>query len=265
MLNLIHWIVNFRHEAGFQINRPYGNNMYTIMLFKGSLQIQQDGRMVTIPPNSCIVYEPFAPQLYYNNSQDYCHDGVFFDGEKPFKLLQELQIPVNHAFAVKNPPEIVGGIQRITEEAIGNHRYSAEIIDLRIRDLIFTLASNLRGESRNSTRYYQQLAQLRHRILSHPEEEWDIQDIASSLHISVSYLQHLYQEHFRISPRQEIIHSRLARAENLLYRGDKSIAEIAELCGYSNSEHFIRQFKKYRGKPPKAYLKSLSQDQEYGG
>lgn len=256
MLHLIHWIVNYHHEAGFAINRPYGNNMYTIMLFRGPLLISQDGNMVYTEKNSCIVYEPFAPQLYYNNEQGYDHDGIFFDGEIPFHMFRELKIPLNTAFPVSNASAISCGIQRVAEEARAHGRYADPIIDLRIRDLIYTLAEGLPGESTGTNDYSPQLFAMRHSILTHPERKWNAKQEAAKMHISVSYLQHLYKEFFGISPGQEIIRSRMACAEFLLRDSKESISSIAEICGYSNCEHFIRQFKKYHAISPSAYRRN---------
>ena len=258
MLHLIHWIVNYCHKAGYVIDRPDGNNMYTIMLFKQPLAVSQNGKMEEVPENSCIVYEPFAPQLYYNLQHDYHHDGVFFDGEAPFSLFEDLGIPVNRAFPVNNPSAVASGIQSIAAEAIRKSRHSPEILDLRIRDLIYTLADNVQLLPGADDSYYQRLSQIRQDILLSPETDWDIEKTAKDLYISVSYLQHLYKLYFGISPRQEIIQSRLAQAEYLLRLKEKSVSAISEACGYANEEHFIRQFKKYRGITPKSYQQSTA-------
>lgn len=263
MLNLIHWIINYRHEAGYRIDRPMGNNMYTVMLFRGPLRIYADGRMLEAPQNSCIVYEPFAPQLYYNDAHSYDHDGVFFDSHTPVTAFQELGIPLNRPFSVSAPSAIALGIQNVVEAATHKSPHSLQIIDLRLRDLIYTLADNILAEGKTGS-YYYPLSQLRHRILSKPSYPWNIPEEAAALHISISYLQHLYRSYFGISPRQEIIHGRLAQAEYLLRLNEQSISSISEFCGYANEEHFIRQFKKYRGSTPSAYRNTYSRRQPSG-
>ena len=48
MFNLVHHILDFRHEKGFVIDRPGGNDMYTILLFKQPLTLWQNGELVDL-------------------------------------------------------------------------------------------------------------------------------------------------------------------------------------------------------------------------
>lgn len=253
MLRLITCMINYRHEAGFRIDRPAGNTVYTILLFRQSLQVFQDGQMVTAPEDSCLIFQPFAPQLYYSNEHAYYHDGIFFDGEVITPLLEELGIPINHIFAVSNPKRIITDIQRIELEAAARQPYSDTIIDLRIRDLIYTIAQSMNQANVSDTAYYAELQQLRQQILSQPEKQWSVSGVADQLHISTSYFQHLYNAQFGVCLKQEIVQARIAKAKYYLRVQNNTIQQVGEMCGYSNTEHFIRQFKKYTGKTPKAY------------
>ena len=51
MFHLIHWIVDYLHPQGFCIDRPNGMDMYTILLFKQSITIWQDGTFIQTGEN----------------------------------------------------------------------------------------------------------------------------------------------------------------------------------------------------------------------
>ena len=79
--------------------------------------------------------------------------------------------------------------------------------------------------------------------------------MANSIHISEGYLQSIYKHFFNTTCIADVINSRIQTASELLISTNKSIEEIAETCGYQNTEHFIRQFKKSIGITPAKYRK----------
>lgn len=62
--------------------------------------------------------------------------------------------------------------------------------------------------------------------------------------MSTSHFQHLYSQFFGVSFQNDLIQMRISHAEKLLQTTLLSMEQIAEACGYSNSTHFFRQFKK---------------------
>lgn len=259
MLHLIHQIINYRHSAGYRIDRPEGNDMYSILLFRAPLDILQNGKIVRAPQNSCMIYDPFAPQLYYNTDSDYRHDGVFFRGEDLHPLFRQLGLPLNEIFQVAEPFAISTGIQNIASEAIQHRKHSNDIIDLRIRDLIYIMADSHALSTVTSHTLYHEFAALRRQVLLAPQQPWNAEELAAKMNISVSYFQHQYKNYFHTSLKRELISARLELAKYLLQASNVSIMQVSEQCGYNNVEHFIRQFQSHIGMPPSSYRKTRQQ------
>ena len=59
------------------------------------------------------------------------------------------------------------------------------------------------------------------------------------------------------SPIDYLLHVRLAKAAELLLKSELSIFEIASECGFTDSNYFSRQFRKYYNSSPRDYRKSL--------
>ena len=95
--------------------------------------------------------------------------------------------------------------------------------------------------------YKEVLARMRREIMSEPQKEWNIEQLAHSAGISRSHLQRLYKQFFNVSCMEDIIASRMNRAKQLLTYTDLRIQEIAMQCGYNNESHFRRQFKERIG------------------
>lgn len=257
MFNLVHHILDFRHEKGFVIDRPGGNDMYTILLFKQPLTLWQNGELVDVPKNSCIIFSRWAKQLYYNDSADYTHDGVFFDGDDPAALLEELGIPLNTAFPVRDAKAVSYLMKDIAAEAVLKEDHSPQIIDLQIRTLIYKLADVLRQGRHYESGYYEEFTEIRQEMFRAPEKEYRLEELAERVHLSVSRFQHLYRSFFGATLTQDLIQSRIEHAQYLLRSGSGSVAQIAAACGYNSVEHFLRQFKRTVGISPGKYRAQL--------
>lgn len=97
------------------------------------------------------------------------------------------------------------------------------------------------------------LQQLHENIQSNPGFPWTVSYMAKQLHICPRHLHKIYHNQFGTSCMEDVINNRLDFAKKQLKTTTLSIQKIAELCGYSNTEHFSRQFKKQTGFSPKKY------------
>lgn len=85
--------------------------------------------------------------------------------------------------------------------------------------------------------------------------------IAASLHISESYLSHIFSSKIEMNFCDYINILRINEACELLSDSNKSITEIAEECGFSSLRTFNRAFLKHRDVTPSEYKKSLAERQ----
>ena len=83
----------------------------------------------------------------------------------------------------------------------------------------------------------------------------NLQEIASELRVSLSYLEASFRKSTGISLMQYVIKTRINYAAKLLLENKKSITEIAFICGFNSATHFSNTFKKHTGVSPRAYRK----------
>jgi len=83
------------------------------------------------------------------------------------------------------------------------------------------------------------------------------EELSKLMFLNPTYFSNSFSAHFGVSPQQYILQKKLNRAINLLYENNKSIKEIAFLCGFENESYFNRQFKKIYGIPPGKFLKRI--------
>jgi AraC-like DNA-binding protein len=87
---------------------------------------------------------------------------------------------------------------------------------------------------------------------------FDLKEISSSLNVHPSYLSREFSKYFdNLSFGEYIRKLRIDKAIELIKTSEYSLTEIAYLTGFSDQSHFTRIFKKYTGKNPSAFKKSL--------
>ncbi|MBO7169666.1 MAG: AraC family transcriptional regulator [Clostridia bacterium] len=86
------------------------------------------------------------------------------------------------------------------------------------------------------------------------EEDLSLTRVAELFFYTEKYVSHLFKKQAGVGFSQYVADLRLAHAERLLSREEKSVAEIAHACGYRDALYFSKVFKKRTGKTPKEYM-----------
>ena len=84
-------------------------------------------------------------------------------------------------------------------------------------------------------------------------EALSLEEMSSSLHISRSYISHLFKRTTGQPLMQFISERRIAESKKLLINTDMKVQEISERLNYSSSTVFCKTFKKVVGKTPNEY------------
>ncbi|MCR5754222.1 MAG: response regulator [Acetatifactor sp.] len=87
------------------------------------------------------------------------------------------------------------------------------------------------------------------------EVDMSVTEIAEYLHFSPAYLNVLFKQEMKITLKQYLSNYRLERAKKLLENDYDKITEIAEKCGYTNSNYFAKVFREATGMTPVEYRK----------
>ena len=96
------------------------------------------------------------------------------------------------------------------------------------------------------------------RVMAYIEEKLsdsdaNIGDMASAAAVSRSGLQRKLKQAMGITPQDLLREARIKRACQLLVQTDKSIADVAYSCGFTDPKYFGRCFKQSTGQSPTEY------------
>jgi len=176
----------------------------------------------------------------------------FFNSHSPIMFLQkEMVDQSNIVLTLKRMESLVNNANKYT-----NHYLLSYIINL-----VTQIAEKLEEaeglqtlstlETTSSEIYINKATQY---ISANISNKITINDIANNVHLSRSYLQHLFKEVVGTSISDYIFYQKMYAANFMLTNG-KSLQETATALGYSYYSTFSMQYKKLFKKPPKSTIK----------
>lgn len=92
-------------------------------------------------------------------------------------------------------------------------------------------------------------------LLSHPETEESLEELARRFYISKSYLSRIFREVTSFTVNEYKNMNRIKKSQQLLLHSSYSVTEVSELLGFENLTYYERVFKRYVGMTPLKYRK----------
>ncbi len=89
-------------------------------------------------------------------------------------------------------------------------------------------------------------------IAEHLSQNVSLTEIAAQAGVGRTKLNEEFQKYLSVSVHQYILRERMVLAQRYLNQGI-SVKEVSELCGFNDSAHFIRMFKRYFSATPGQY------------
>lgn len=121
-----------------------------------------------------------------------------------------------------------------------------------IRELIMTIKKFEFGNETNSM-----IRNICKVVLDRTDTEVSVRTIADQLFLNQSYLSTVYKEKTGITLVEYMIMVKMERAKVLLHNSNIKNYEVADILGYKDAEYFSKVFKKYTGKTPSEYKRTV--------
>lgn len=118
------------------------------------------------------------------------------------------------------------------------------------------------SRSHATSDYYMYIYKILQYVNDHYSEDLTMADLSKVTGLSVDYMARRFKAVMNMSPSEYIRRFRIAKAMELLADESLSIAQIADLTGFSDISLFSRVFKTTVGIPPVSYRKNLAVEHE---
>lgn len=92
-------------------------------------------------------------------------------------------------------------------------------------------------------------------IEGHLADDLSLERLAGESHYSKTHLSKVFNKIIGLSISEYINKRRISEASVLLYKSNKSVAFVSDVCGYSSPKYFSTLFKKETGLTPQEYRK----------
>ena len=132
----------------------------------------------------------------------------------------------------------------------------AEIITSKLIVELLTVAlTSGSSEKHYDSALRQKLSAVHRYISEHFSEDISLEGLSSEFYISKFYLTREYKKIYGMTIFQHLINARINYGKQLLRFSERSVEEIAHLCGFNDQSYFARQFKRSENLTCFAYRK----------
>lgn len=246
---------NYIHrESSFSVNRENTIDEYILLIVRSPFFMSLNNEQIKTYDKNCVVLiKPYTPHYYGPiNDQSFVNDWARFSSDEEI-VLQENTVYEN--FNDYDISMLSHTLNDIVTERREDNLHADEIISTQLRYMLLKIDqfASIKNKAFSENQHYSEMLYARNRILGSFQNDISINDFADEIHLSPSFFRHLYKEIFNISPQADLINTRMQYAQYLLKTTNDPIKKISEDCGYTNHEHFMRQFKKHVGMTPSEY------------
>ncbi len=246
--------MNFHHESDFAIQRPTGSGDNLLIIFKTPAIVIENGISRQVNADSAIAYSKNTPQLYSASGGNYINHWLHFEADENDEFFRRINLPFDTVINISDITAVENVMLQLNEESLSDDTNKDECVDLLLR-LILTKLCSKKNENRHNSIHSESLRKLRADIYSNPSACHSVSYLAESVSLSPSHFQALYKSEFGISCYEDVINAKIKMAKYYLKNTALAVSRIAELCGYENDVHFIRQFKSRTGVTASEYRK----------
>ncbi len=198
-----------------------------------------------------ILFDPMILDVFSNDMTNIPCFQIMFNSHSEFSSSVQGCVKMN--INEENLSEIMRLFNRIVEEQNNFQSGSTTFILTSFIQMILILC---RTSSPVDNRYYSHTYKIS-KAISYIKKNYPqkitLETLAEISGLSVSSFRRYFHGAVGTSPINYLLKLRLQKAAELLDSNDQSISEIAYKTGFSDSNYFIRQFKKFTGETPLKY------------
>lgn len=176
-------------------------------------------------------------------------------------FLNRVKKPLNKISKESNSAKTIQNLlHKIENEAKAKKTQYQTLINVYLINILVEMIRSYKGElSDGDTLYSSHTLHYTDKVLNYIDEHLannlTLAELSDVAHMSKNYFSRQFRKLNGISPWEYITIKRIEKAIKYIESTDKTMLEIATLCGYNNTSNFYYAFKRVTGKAPGEYKK----------
>ena len=244
-------------SKGFRTYMPRGRNDYYLMyMTEGEMPIELNGENTVIRAGGVVCIRPHTPYSYGKSEQDrpIRYYWMHFTGNDCERILSECGFRAGQVSELDKSQEAAYYFEDIFSE-FRKRRPSFDFsVTLKAQYLLLHIGRALNTETSADASPVERSLKFIHTNI---KRSFSVKELAEMEFLSPSRYREVFREATGLSPLEYILRQRIHLACELIEQGDLSLAQVAELCGFSDRLYFQRVFKKRMNVTPGEYREKL--------
>ena len=233
--------------------------LHFVISGKGYLQV--NGKTIPVYPYEVFVLDNQTTFAYYPDKND-PWEYVFFEFGGPLAKHY-----ATHAdFSPTKPKKPCRHPQRVLNLLVEAFKKPNKTLSyFRVISLFFTILDSVCQPEMQTDFFCEQnfIEEVKYFIqLKYLSEDFNMEYLCSSMHISHSHLCRIFKQSENMSPIAYINILKMERAKELLRNTNMSVLEVSSASGFREYEYFLRLFKRRHGVSPTTYRKNYANEQK---
>lgn len=246
-----------------RIMHSHPGHVEIVIIYKGTSEYLIRDRKQTIRPGDVIIYNSGTVHDELSSAESQIGSYFFaignlqLPGLRPNALLPDEENPVFHIredFA--RIIELCEGMLHNLEGVSEWSKYITHFSAQALLEIIWRVIHLGDKEAPAGHASYSIGRKVKEYIDAHYCEAISMKTICADLHLSESYVSHVFKDMLGYSPMQYTLRRKIGEAQTLLISTDHSVAQIAQMVGFSAQSHFNQRFVKYVGISPSKFRKN---------
>lgn len=150
-------------------------------------------------------------------------------------------------------PNMEALMSKLEEENNQEDAYKLPMMKLYVSQLLVMLCRYADNRQPELSGTDQMMYRISRYISANYRQPLSLKDLSKEFGISESHLSRRFKEYTGIGLREYITYVRITNGEKLLLETNLPVTQIAELCGYTDSNYFSVVFKRVKGRSPCSY------------
>ena len=226
-----------------------------LVVISGSGTFSYKGKSLTIHTGDCIFINCEEPYSHESSESDpWTLTWVHFYGKRLYKVYKQyMESGYTYRFHPESLTEFLTSLSELYHIQAERNALTEILSNKFLTDIITLSFTANTHENKESVTTIEKLQAIREYMLLNFAEKISLDTLSAKFYISKFHLSREYKHYFGVNLLKDLTSIRVSQAKSLLRFTTKSVEEISEDCGFSDSGYFIKVFKSTENMTPFTY------------